>query len=541
MPYKLPSDKVDDLEGASECDNGIRGRLSKPASLDGGLASFDTPNSNTDNNGSSSVGEGFLPHPRSGPEKVHHLPSQEEPLKRPVSPATNLISNTSLAQDATPRDRSLPNDDHSSLVICLSRSDAVYNQESLYNSAIWGGTAAYQTNESADTPFRDTQNVIEHQPVSNVAHKSPVKQRTIPKNLDLISLAQSSESSDIGQSPVYDHLPQHQDLPSSATRYALNALDNSVKYSPTVPRQFGSNKASAGKEPQHTPSKVQLKQDDVPDTEEPIQENASAPAVQPGSVKQEKQDHVPDTEEPIQENASAPAVQPGSVKQEKQDNTPDTEEPTQENASAPTVEPGSVRRAMMAGLAMQPNPWYHKGGWARRPEFQHRSSNDSITFPPRRKQPAEKPARLTLDSEILNRPYPRRTGRPARRTFITDDAISRLRFAPISKQLIYDENLHPALRSHPYFNPMDRLVPGEPYKCPDPDRKYPELCRDNVVVQNLLCAKIRAMTVTPDVIPKPAPKTGSKAVLKRVSCLSCYGFPVAEWMGLANLLCLLRS
>ena len=639
----IPFDEADHLEVPSGSENGIRARLSRPASLDGGLASFDTPNPKPDNSGSS----------RSGPHKLHHVPSQEERLKRPVSPSTNLFGNTSLPQAATPLDGSLRNDDDNSPAAHLSRSKWVYNHESLYNSAIWG---------SPHDLVKDTQIIIEHHPAPdiraaiggvngiallphpkhpdsgasvahgqshtgegsnlfkkesgfghetgrtlenvihrassekqvphnremtatekarqggyspyvrslldnpygrltsrsperqyeqlispNVTNKSPVEQQesecrrgagrsqrnitngassgqqvshnremneseiahqgqfqnfpnrdldydcghstpassenqddqltspsvvdkrpvekhTTPTNLELISLTQSSESSDIERSLIFH--PSKQEFSSSATRYAMNALDHSVEYSPTVARQFGSNKASAGKESRHIPLKVHFPQDDVPDTEEPFQEKSSAPA----------------------------------------------------------LKKGSVRAGIIAGRAMQPDPRYHTG-WARRPVPQHKSSNDSITFV---SPPTQRPARLQLESDLISPPCPKWAGRPARRELIVHDSTEKLRYAPISKTLIYDENLHPALRAHPYFNPMDRLIPREPFESPDPDRKYPELCRDNVVVQNLLRPKIRDLTVTPDMVRRPAAKRGSKAVLKQVSCICRSASTAAE-------------
>ena len=543
--------------------------MSKPASLDGGLASFDNPKSKPDSSDSSSAAEVALPQSGSGSHKLHHVPSHEERLKRPVSPASNLLGNKSLTQAATPRDSSPRHDDHDSPAAHPSRSEWAYKQESLYNSAVWG---------SHHDLVKDTQIVVEHLPMpamraavgkvngialspypkhpdpdasvareqshtregsnffkegtgsgnkpdqtqqnvtlrasseqqahhngemsisekarqggfqqspngnlnynygqltsagpgnqyhqltsSNVAQESLMKRRNIPKNLELISLT-SSGSSDLERSPIYHPLAQHQELPSSATKYAMNALDRSVEYSPTEARRFASNKTFAGKEPQHTPPKVPPKQDHSLDTKEPIQGDASAPSVQKGSVK----------------------------------------------------------AGIIAGLAMRPSPWHHSG-WVRRPEHQRRYSDDSITFAPPPKQPFERPARLQLESDPINQPFsPRPTGRPARLTFECYDYLDPLRFHPISKNLIYDENLHPALRSHPYFNPMDRLNPCDPYKPADPDRKYPELCRDNVVVQNLMCEKIRAMTVTPEMIAKPPPKKGLKDVLKQVSQA---GFP----------------
>ena len=556
----------------------MSGRLSKPPSLDGGLASFDT----SDNSNSSS-------------------------------------------QAAALRDNSLRNDDHTSLVICLSRSDKVYNQESLYNSAIWGSPAAFKASYSEDAPFKDTQIVIKHQPVPvvayeqrhtdkgssplkkesgyghqagqtqenitngasngqqvshnleitaseksrqggysaadvrrflnytdglpasassvnqydqstlpNIAYYSPAKQHTTssgqqvsnnreitvseetpqggysanaervlhhtdglpasaspvnqndqskspkiaykspgrqhkaPKNLELISLTESSGSSDIERCPIFHPLPWHQEHPSSATRYAMNALDHSKEYPPTMARRFGLSTAFAGEESQHNPPKVQMEQDPIPDTEESMQENASAPAIQRGSVK----------------------------------------------------------AGILAGLAMQQDPWYNQG-WALRPALQHKSSKDSISLVSPPKKPFQKPARLTLESEVINRPQ---RHYPNRRPLMAHDSVDDLRFHPISKTLIYDENHHPALRSHPYFNTMDRLNPGAGYEPADPDRKYPELCRDNVVVQNLLKEKIRAMTVTPELgfrKPEPEPKRGLKQV-------SHHCFTVAEGMGLTN-------
>ena len=240
----------------------------------------------------------------------------------------------------------------------------------------------------------------------------------------------------------------------------MNALDHSMEYSPTVARRFGLSTAFAGEDPQHNPPKMQIEQDDVPNTE-------------------------------------------GC---------------TQDNASAPTIQKGSVKAGILAGLKMQPDPWYNQG-WALRPALQHKPSNDSIGFAPPPAHRFQRAPRRELETDLINRP-PRHT--PNRRKLMSHDFVDDLRFHPISKTLKYDENLHPALRSHPYFNPMDRLNPGAPYEPVDPDRKWPELCRDNVVVQNLLREKIRALTVTPEFVrrpPMPEPKKGSKDVLIQVSCL----------------------